>query len=279
MCMINPYDILEIDKSASESDIKRAFRKKAAQYHPDKGGNEEKFKQVNEAYQILSNKDKRKMYDQYGTTDPQQAGFRRSSYGRNGEQVFDNVGDLFEEFFGGSFGSPFRRPLRNRDIKLSLQCRIEDIYTQEEKVLSIDTPSGQKKVTVKIPANAETGTIIRLRGLGDHSYKELQPGNLMIHLTVMNHPTYVKRNFDLYQDYQISIIDVLLGSNINLDHISGEKISWDLPQESQPTQTVRFKGKGMPKPNGTYGDLYVVLKPFTPKGLNSNILNELRKLK
>jgi len=71
----------------------------------------------------------------------------------------------------------------------------------------------------------------------------------------------------------------LLGSKISLDHISGEKISWDLPQESQPTQTVRFKGKGMPKPNGTYGDLYVVLKPFTPKGLNNNILNELRKLK
>jgi len=277
--MLDPYKTLDIDRSASDTDIKKAFRKKAAEYHPDKGGDEAKFKDVNEAYQTLSNKDKKKMYDQFGTTDPQQAGFHRGSFTQNGETVYENVGDLFEEFFGGGFSSSFRnRPLRNKDIKLSLTCRLEDVYNQEEKLLSIDTPSGKKKVTLTLPANAETGTIIRLRGLGDQSIRDLEPGNLMVHLTLSDHETYQKRNYDLYQDYPINILNVLVGCDIDLDHISGNKISWSLPEGSQPTQTVRFKGKGMPKPNGNFGDLYVVLKPFTPKGLNNKVLNEIRKM-
>ena len=105
---MNPYETLDVKRSASESEIKKAFRKKAAEYHPDKGGDEAKFKEVNEAYQILSNKEKKQMYDQFGTTDPQQAGFRSGSFGRKGEHDFENVGDLFEEFFGGGFGTSFR---------------------------------------------------------------------------------------------------------------------------------------------------------------------------
>ncbi len=276
---MNPYETLDVKRSASESEIKKAFRKKAAEYHPDKGGDEAKFKEVNEAYQILSNKEKKQMYDQFGTTDPQQAGFRSGSFGRNGEHVFENVGDLFEEFFGGGFGTSFRnRPLRNKDIKLGLTCRLEDVYTQDEKLLSIDLPSGKRKVTLTIPANAETGTIIRLRGLGDQSIRDLEPGNLMVHLTLLEHDTYQKRKYDLYQDYPINVLNILVGCNIELDHISGTKISWSLPEASQPTQTTRFKGKGMPKPNGTFGDLYVTLKPFTPKGLNNKVINELRKM-
>ena len=236
---MNPYETLDVKRSASESEIKKAFRKKAAEYHPDKGGDEAKFKEVNEAYQILSNKEKKQMYDQFGTTDPQQAGFRSGSFGRNGEHVFENVGDLFEEFFGGGFGTSFRnRPLRNKDIKLGLTCRLEDVYTQDEKLLSIDLPSGKRKVTLTIPANAETGTIIRLRGLGDQSIRDLEPGNLMVHLTLLEHDTYQKRKYDLYQDYPINILNILVGCNIELDHISGTKISWSLPEASQPTQTL-----------------------------------------
>jgi curved DNA-binding protein len=277
--MLDPYKTLEIDRSASESEIKKAYRKKAAEHHPDKGGDEAKFKDVNEAYQILSNSEKKKMYDQFGTTDPQQAGFHSGSFGRNGEHVFENVGDLFEEFFGGGFASSFRnRPLRNKDIKLSLTCRLEDVYNQEEKLLSIDLPSGKRKVTLTLPANAETGTIIRLRGLGDHSIKDLEPGNLMVHLNLLEHDIYQKKGYDLHQEYPINILNILVGCHIELDHISTTKISWTLPEASQPTQTVRFKSKGMPKPNGSFGDLYVTLKPFTPKGLNNKVLTELRKM-
>ena len=288
--MIDPYKILGISANASPDDIKKAFKSKAKEYHPDKPtGNETKFKQINEAYEILKDPQKRQMHD-HGGMNP------NFSRGRDGSFRFsfgDGAGfdDMVNEFFGGGFGQrqsrrgqdPFSsmrgRPMRNRDIKITLNCTLEDIFFQTSKELNVSLPSGEtKNVNVTLPVDSDDGTTIRFRGLGDNTQKQFDPGDLLVRLLIQPHNRFQRQGYDLTHEYKINVLEVLVGKTIELEHISLNTVRHTLPAGSQPDQTIRFKGKGMPKPNGEYGDLYIKLKPYTPKELNTNVLKELKKL-
>jgi curved DNA-binding protein len=276
--MRDPYETLGVNKNTSPEDIKKSFKKLAKKYHPDmSGGDDSKFKEINEAYDILKDPQKKQQYD-LGGFDPSspfnQAGFSFSTTG------FD---DIIKDFFqsGPSRTTSFhRQQMRNKDVKIRIRCTLEDIYFQTQKSLTVQLPNGQTKVVnVTIPVDANNNTIIRFKGLGDNTHGNLPPGNLMVHVKIDEHDTYRRDDFDLHMDHKISVFDVICGTQLSLSHISKNKIKTTIPELSQPTQTIRFKERGMPKPDGNYGDLYVHLKPYTPTTVNSSIKKMIKGLK
>ena len=284
--MNDPYRTLGINKNSSPQDIKQAFKKLAKEHHPDRpGGDEAKFKQINEAYEILKDPQKKRMFDQ-GGMDPNQPNFHRGEDGSfrfsfGGGQDFDDViRDFFED--GPMSGNPFsrmhRRPLRNKDIKITLGITLEDLYFRNEKELQITAPSGTtRNVKVTIPVNADNNTTIRFKGLGDNTYRDLEPGNLLVTLRVQPDTKWIKVGFDLHIDFKINIFKLVTGVDIELEHISKSKLHIKVPELSQPDQIIRLKSKGMPKANGTFGDLYVKLKPYTPTNVNNKVIETLKK--
>lgn len=279
--MQNPYKTLGVSKDASHKDIKTAFFKLAKEHHPDKGGNPEEFKRINEAYDILKDPQKRQQFD-LGGFNQQNPG--NNSFSFSFGEGFEGFDDVIKDFFGAGpmrgFGNVHRTPLRNRDVKITVQSTLEDIYFQTQKEFNIQTPNGQSKnVKLTIPVDADSGTVIKFKGLGDTSYGELRPGDLLVNIKIKDHQTYTRNDFDLFQNYKINIFDIITGCDLEIDHISGTKIKTSIKEGSQPTQTMRFKGKGMPKRNGTYGDLYIQIKPYTPPNLNKKIIKYIRENK
>jgi len=285
--MNDPYRILGVNKSSSPQDIKQAFKKLAKEYHPDKpDGDEAKFKQINEAYEILKDPKKKEMYD-LGGMDPNQPNFHRGRDGSfrfsfgGGEGFDDIIRDFFEDgpMSGNNpFSRMHRRPLRNKDIKITLNCTLEDLYFRNEKELQITAPSGTtRNVKVSIPVNADNNTTIRFKGLGDNTHRDLQPGNLLVTIKIQPHNQWVRIGADLHLDFKINIFKLVTGASIELDHISNSKLHIKVPELSQPDQIIRLKSKGMPKTNGTFGDLYVKLKPYTPSDVNNKVIETLKK--
>ena len=286
--MNDPYRILGINKSSSPQDIKQAFKKLAKEHHPDRpGGDEAKFKQINEAYETLKDPKKKRIYD-HGGMDPDQPNFHRGGDGSfrfsfgQGEDFDDVIRDFFEDGPMRGSGNPFsrmhRRPLRNKDIKITLGITLEDLYFRNEKELQITAPSGTtRNVKVSIPVNADNNTTIRFKGLGDNSHRDLEPGNLLVTIKVQQHIQWIRIGFDLHLDFKVNIFKLITGANIELDHISKSKLHIKVPELSQPDQIIRLKGKGMPKVDGNFGDLYVKLKPYTPSEVNNKVIETLKK--
>lgn len=286
--MNDPYRILGVNKSSSPQDVKQAFKKLAKKHHPDRpGGDEAEFKRINEAYETLKDPQKKRMYD-HGGMDPSQPNVHRSgdgsfsfSFGQGGD--FDDViRDFFQDGPSRATSNPFsrmhRRPLRNKDIRITLSITLEDLYFRNEKELQITAPSGTtRNVKVTIPANADNDTTIRFKGLGDNSYQELEPGNLLITIKVQQHTKWIRDGFNLHLDFKINIFKLVTGANIELIHLSGSKLHITVPELSQPDQTIRLKSKGMPKVDGNFGDLYIKLKPYTPLDVNNKVIETLKK--
>ena len=163
------YSTLGINRNASQDEIKKAYKKMSMQHHPDRtGGDDSKFKEINEAYQTLNDPQKKQMYDQFGTTDPRQHQYRSGDFEFNfNGSPFGGMDDIFEQFFGGSpFGNQRRRAV-NRPINVAVDVTLEDVLTGKTIGMEIALPTGKTKVvTVDIPAGVEHGQQIRYRGLG-----------------------------------------------------------------------------------------------------------------
>tara|TARA_B100000941_G_C28477806_1_gene540308 strand:+ start:514 stop:1365 length:852 start_codon:yes stop_codon:yes gene_type:complete len=281
--MQDPYKTLGVSRDAETGEVKKAFLKLAKEYHPDKGGDAEKFKQINEAYDILKDPQKRQQYDLGGfdpAGNPNGPGNFSFSFGGDGPG-FEGFDDVIKDFFGSGPMRNFRhrQPMRNRDVKITVQCTLEDIYFQTQKELNVRTPTGNRNVKLTIPVDADTGTVIRFQGLGDKSYADLPPGNLLVSVKVKAHDNYTRNEHDLFEDLKINIFDVITGCDLEVKHISGTSFRTKIKEGSQPTQTVRIKGKGMPKKDGTYGDLYIQFKPYTPDTVDKRIIKYIRENK
>jgi len=164
------YSTLGVSKNASEKDIKTAFRKLAAQHHPDKGGDHKKFVEIKEAYETLSNPQKRQMYDQYGTADPRQQRYTSSHF--HGENPFE---DIFSQMFG-NFGH--RSQARNNTIQAEVQIELEDVLYGKSIDAEVGFRNGATKlVTINIPKGVYHGSQIRYQGMGDHSNPKAPPGD------------------------------------------------------------------------------------------------------
>jgi curved DNA-binding protein len=306
------YKILGVDKKASQSEIKSAFRKLAVKYHPDKNSGdkaaEAKFKEINEANEVLSDPEKRKKYDTLGENwrNYQQQGgsgqdFDWSKYASRGGggqtsysssdfgEMFGGGGGGFSDFFdslfgGGMGGSSHTRTTRSaafkgQDMQAELPITLEEAYHGAEKVFSVNGQS----IKLRIKRGIADGQILKLSGKGYPGSGGGHNGDLLIAIKVEKHPEFNRIDDDLYYDLPIEVYTAVLGDKVELKTFKG-KIKLDIPKESSNGKTLRLKGLGMPKYSkaNTFGDLYVKLDIQTPKNLTPEeikLFKELQKLR
>jgi curved DNA-binding protein len=253
------YSILGVPKNATQEQIRKAYKKQSMQHHPDRGGNEEQFKKVNEAYQTLSDAQKRAAYD-----NPQpQYSFNSADFG------FGGFPPDFENLFRQQ-----RHPARNRDINITIKLQLEDVLTVQQKTIRYKSPDGKDNlVDVEIPAGVAHGQIIRYRGLGDHSYKQLPPGNLLITIYVLPNKKFRRSDKDLHTNLTISSLDAIVGTTVEINTLSGKNLALYIPAGIKNNTKLRVTGEGIQG-----GSLFVAIELQTPKLTDAQIerIKEIR---
>jgi curved DNA-binding protein len=289
------YNILGVKKDASEGEIKKAYRKLAMKYHPDhaKGDKsaEEKFKKISEAYAVLSDKDKRKEYDTFGSE-----GFHQRFSQEDIFRGFD-FGDIFREFgfggndffrgksggtrfsFGGSgfnFGGGQQQArVRGSDLVYELPLTLREVATGTSKVIAFQHQGGSENLTVKIPPGLITGKKLRLAGKGNPSPYGGPAGDLYIKSQVLNDPLFSAENHDLYLNRELKLSEAILGTAIAVPTLDDKQLSLKIPPGTKHGTKMRLSGHGLPTMQGKKkGDLFVRIQINIPKHLNA----EQRKL-
>jgi len=270
------YKILGVDRKASERDIKQAYRKLARQYHPDVNPGdksaEEKFKQINEAYEVLSDKEDRQKYDKYGdrwqhADQFEQAQRQQASSGdfsQGGPRVYyseGNFGSIFDDLMRGfGTGRGQAKPRRARSLEHPVEVTLEEAYRGTTRTLSF---ADGKRLEVKVPAGVRTGSRVRLAGKG------AQGGDLYLIVTVKPHPTFERRGDDLLVGVSVPLVVAMLGGEAQVPTLKG-KVALKIPAETQNGRTFRLAGQGMPHlGNSSRGDLMARVRVVLPTKLSA----------
>jgi curved DNA-binding protein len=283
------YKILGVNKTASDSEIKKAYRKLAMKYHPDhtKGDKsaEETFKKISEAYAVLSDKEKRKQYDTFGSAGFQQRYsqediFRGSDFESILNELFGGSGHFggggrgmrFSFGGGGPFGSYQRQQQaqpKGSDLEYELSLTLEEVASGTQKIVSFQHKGRSEKITVKIPKGMISGKKLRISGKGEPSPYGGPAGDLYIKSKVLHHPVYDVQAQDLYINRDIKLTEAILGTNISVPTMSGKELKLKIPAGTKHKTKMRLSGHGLPHMHGkSQGDLYVHIHVNMPKRLN-----------
>ncbi len=285
------YKSLGVPKGASKDDIRKAFRKLARKYHPDVSRNdpsaEDKFKEINEAYEVLSDPEKRQKYDTLGSNWQQGGGFRPPPgwQGRGpgrGQPDFDfdlggtGFSDFFEQFFGGGRGhSPFGGghpgQARGVDVQADIMVTLEEVVNGSIRSITLRDRGGSgapKQFKVKIPKGVVDGQKLRLAGKGEMGRGGSRAGDLFLIVRYARHPDFKVKNGNLLFDLALAPWDAVLGGQLQVPTLRGH-VQIRIPAGSQNGQKLRLKGKGLPSSDGREGDLHVQLKVDIPKSISS----------
>ena len=274
------YEILGLGKGASGDEIKKAFKKKAMKFHPDRTGNdktaETKFKEAKEAYDVLSDPQKKSMYDQYGTADfgggfggRSQGGFNASGF----EDVFE---DIFGDIFGGGRTRNPNRAYKGADLEYHLQLSLEEAAFGIDKVVKFRTKNDDKEISISVPAGVDNGDRIRLSGKGEPGINQGPPGDLFVRVVLEKHSIFERDGNNLYCNVPISFAEATLGSEIEIPTLSSNKVSINIPSGTQTGKYFRLKGKGIKSVRGgNIGDLMCSVQIETPVNLSDEQKNIL----
>jgi curved DNA-binding protein len=292
MEFIDYYKILGVDKKASEDDIKKAYRKLARKLHPDLNPNDkdahQKFQQINEANEVLSDPEKRKKYDQYGKDwqHADQFAQQRQSQDRSqysGGQQFSGDDDsdfssFFESMFGGS-GRSRQAKFKGQDYNAELKLNLTNVMETHQHTLTVNG----KNIRITIPAGIENGQVIKLTGYGAPGVNGGPAGDLYITFSIASHPRFKRSGNDLFTTATIDLYTAMLGGETTIDTLKG-KVKLKVNPETQSDTRIRLKGKGLPvyKKEGETGDLYVTYEVKLPTNLTEQqkaLFIELSKLK
>jgi curved DNA-binding protein len=252
--MNDPYTILGVAKNATADEIKRAFKKKAMEHHPDRGGDEETFKKINEAYAILSDKTRKHDYDNPGFD------FRHTP-NPNG---FYNV---FDEFVRN------QQQRRTAIIRVTLHIDLKTAAMGGEKLVSLQTHDGYRAVEIEIPEGINDGDTVR--------YPQLL-GNSDLQVTFRIHPdkTWIRQGNNLTRDVEIDFWDFILGTKVEVETLYGDRIALTVPPKTHPGTLMRIKGKGMRgKYVGQQGDMFVKLVSVLPKNIPDELIDTIKRLR
>jgi curved DNA-binding protein len=286
------YNILAVSRSATESEIKQAYRKLARQHHPDVNPGdksaEERFKQINEAYEVLSDKEKRRKYDKYGEQwqyadqfekAQRQQGATGWNFSQGGQRVYfgeEDIGSIFDDIlrgFGGRAGRP--QPRKGRDIEFPLEVTLEEAYSGTTRTLSM---ADGKRLEVKIPAGVKDGSRVRISGKGAEGYGGVK-GDLYLVTSVRAHRTFRRHGDDLYVDVSVPLTVAVLGGEVKVKTPKGSHLSLKIPPETQNGRSFRLKGQGMPHlGSSTRGDLMAQVKVVLPTKLTDGEKELFQKL-
>lgn len=278
------YKILGVDKSASQDDIKKAFRKLAHEHHPDKNkGNEaasQKFKEASEAYSVLGDEQKRKQYDTFGSAGPgfnpgQGGGFQGFNgfdfsqfTGQNGQSFEFDLGDIFGDIFGGG-----RRPRRGQNITVDVQISFKDSIFGIQKDITVN----KEKLVITIPSGIENGQGLRVQGKGEEG--QGGRGDLIVRVWVEKHPIFRKEGYSLIMEQPLKLTTALLGATIDVETLDGN-IEVKIPAGTTHNDILRVKNKGVLDERGKRGDLLIITEVEMPKKLSKTaqkLIEELKK--
>lgn len=307
------YQILGVDRNAGEQEIKRAYRKLARKYHPDINPGdkaaETRFKEINEAYEVLSDKDKRSKYDRFGR-DWQRyeqatgaggaggaGGFDWNAYGGNANFDFQ---DIFETFFGGGGGGGgarrrgagpgagpggFGMHMDGQDIEHSVDITLEEAFSGTQRRVQFTNPDGTPRfITVKIPVGADTGTKVRVPGEGGAGAGGGRRGDLLLLVRLQPHQRFEREGENLKVQAHVDLYTLMLGGEMQVSTIDGKRLTLNIPAGTPNGRVFRLGGQGMPRLRQTEqrGDLYVTVEAQLPTNLSSRereLFEELRTMR
>jgi len=296
MAFIDYYKILGLSKNASETDIKKAYRKLARKYHPDVNPNdkeaEKKFKEINEANEVLSNPENRKKYDEYGKDwkhaeeyekARQQDHYQRSTNDQFGGYSEEDFSDFFSSMFGQrSSGSRYQDrqvKFRGQDFNAELHLNLIDVYKTHKRTLTINN----KNIRITIPAGIENGQTIKIKEHGGQGINGGPNGDLYIKFSIVNNTNFKRDGDNLYTSIDLDLYKALLGGEQMIDTFDG-KVKLTIKPETENGTKVKLKGKGFPKykKEGQFGDLFITYNIKIPKNLShkeKELFAELKKLR
>lgn len=294
MSFIDYYKILGIPKNATEKDIKKAYRKLARKYHPDLNPNdkeaEKKFKEINEAHEVLSHPENRKKYDEHGkdwkhAEEFEKARQQQQQYQSSRQQQYSggynesDFSDFFESMFGGRSRQSSSTMFRGQDYNAELQLDLKDVYTSHKRTLTVNN----KNIRITIPAGVENGQVIKIKGHGGKGVNKGPNGDLYIKFNIINNTNFKRDKENLYSTIDLDLYKSLLGGEVTIDTFDG-KVKLKVKPETQNGTQVKLKGKGFPvyKKAGHFGDLYITYNIKTPTkltGKEKELFTELSKLR
>ncbi len=312
------YNILGVNKKASQEELKKKYRKQALKYHPDRNKGDKKaedeFKRINEAYAVLSDPQKRKQYDNFGSTRFHQrfsqddifhgfdVGDILKDFGFSSDDVFSSLfgrqrrgggcrqahnhrgaqSDPFQDIFSQQARSqhtPPREPLKGQDRRADISITLEEAASGLTKDITMAFSGEKESLTVKIPAGIIEGTKLRLAGKGDPGPPGAPSGDLFLIVKIKPHSIFKRENHDLYLEKEIKYSEAILGKTIEVPTILGKSKKIRVPPGTQFGAKIRMKGMGMPHiRGGGRGDAYVSLIMSVPKNLNKHQKNLIEKL-
>lgn len=271
------YDILGVSKTASTNEIKKAFKKLAVKHHPDAGGSEEKFKEISEAYEVLSDEKKRREYDQFqqygGFGGPGGSGFS-SAGGMDWASILESI-RRGEGAFGSSWDFDLRqKPRRQRgsDLSMTIELKFEDAFSGVERHVAYTIPSTKERaeLVVKVPAGAQDGAKLRFKKQGEYGTQGAARGDLVITLKILPHPIYKPKGCNIEMELPVSPAQAALGTELDLKAPGGKTLRVKVPAGTQPGKVFKFKELGCPDPKrpGKFGSLLAQIKLVVPTHLS-----------
>lgn len=305
MEFIDYYKLLGLDKNASAQEIKKAYRKLARKHHPDLNPNDQeaqnKFQQINEAHEVLSDPEKKKKYDKYGKDwkhadefekagyDPRQQQYQGRTAGQQGFGGQQSYGEYSEEDFSEFFNSMFggggfsggggRTKFKGQDFNAELRLNLTDVFRSQKQTLTVNG----KQIRLTIPAGIENGQTIKIKGHGGKGMNGGPKGDLYITFNILNNTAFKRDGSNLYKEVDLDFYKAILGGEITVDTFDG-KVKLKIKPETQNGTKVKLKGKGFPvyKKEGQFGDLYISYRVKMPEKLTQKekeLFEELAKLR
>lgn len=258
--MKDHYSTLGVARNASQDEIKRAYRRLASQHHPDKGGDKSQFQEVQAAYDVLGNNQKRAEYDnprpQFG------------NFGGFGDGVHVNINDIFGQMFGGAaFG---QHPRRNH-LRMSLWLRLQDVAQGGRKTIAVNTTQGSQTVEIDIPLGLNDGDNVQYPGLA--------PGGQDLVISFRIHPDSIwhRQALNLTRDHRVVVWDLIMGGDIVVQNIYGEKLTVRVPAGCQPGTQLRLREQGLQDQKGKKGDMMVRLLAEIPANISADLVEAIQK--
>ena len=286
MAFIDYYKILGITKTATEKEIKAAYRKLARKYHPDLNPEnktaELKFKEINEANEVLSNPENRKKYDKYGEHWKHGDEYEKAQNTKKqtSEKAYSNheYSDFFDAMFGGSGASSRQSQnlkFKGQDFSAELHLNLKDVYTQKQQVLTINN----KKIRLTIPAGVENGQVIKIKGKGSPGINGGPHGDLYITFNINNYTNFKREGNNLYKNEDLDLYTAILGGDVIIDSFE-DKVKLKIKPETQNESKVKLKGKGFPVYNkeGAFGDLIITFHIKIPTNLSEKEIALFKEL-
>jgi curved DNA-binding protein len=275
------YSTLGLKRGATADDIKRAYRSLAMKHHPDRGGDEKKFKEISQAYETLSDPQKKQIVDMGGDPNAQPG---RNSGGFHNQGPFEfhfgsgGFDDVFSQF-GFGFGSKPQR--KNKSYNVNVEIDLEDVLTGKEINAEIGVPGEKNKIiNISIPPGIEHGQQIRYQGMGDGSIKDMRPGDLLVNVMIKPHRTFHRDRDNLYCEKTISVWDAILGKNLEITTLDKKTISITIPPGTQPETVLSCRSEGLPNMRSKVrGSLLVRVKVDIPKTIPDHYKDTIRKIR